>query len=50
MIWSHGSTNGTFLTAQADKPVEAGVAAPVAAGATIFIGAWTRIDLAETTT
>lgn len=45
-----GSTNGTFLTADADDSIEAGVALPVTTGATIFIGAWTRIELAETTT
>ena len=44
-----GSTNGTFLTPDAEEPVAAGVAVPIAAGATFYVGAWTRIDLAETT-
>jgi pSer/pThr/pTyr-binding forkhead associated (FHA) protein len=43
-----GSTNGTFLSADAAEPIEAGVALPVAPGTTFFVGAWTRIELAET--
>lgn len=43
-----GSTNGTFLTSAADSAIEAGTALPIAAGTTIYLGAWTRIDLAET--
>jgi len=44
-----GSTNGTFLTAEADDAIEAGTALPITAGTSIYLGAWTRIDLAETT-
>ncbi len=41
-----GSTNGTFLTADADAEIEAGVAVPVTDGTSIYLGAWTRIELA----
>jgi hypothetical protein len=44
-----GSTNGTFLTPEADEAVEAGITLPIIAGSSIYLGAWTRIDLAETT-
>lgn len=43
-----GSTNGTFLTADADEAIESGVALPVTAGSSFYIGAWTRIDIADT--
>lgn len=43
-----GSTNGTFLTTEADNAVEVGTTLPIAAGDSFFIGAWTRIELAET--
>jgi len=43
-----GSTNGTFLTAAADDEVEAGTALPIESGTAIYVGAWTRIELAET--
>jgi len=43
-----GSTNGTFLTAAAQDPIEAGVALPIEVGDSIYVGAWTRIDLAAT--
>ncbi len=43
-----GSTNGTFLTPAAEKAIDAGTAHPIAAGTTIYLGAWTRIVLAET--
>lgn len=41
-----GSTNGTFLTAVADDAIEAGEALPVTPGTSIYLGAWTRLDLA----
>jgi len=44
-----GSTNGTFLTAEADAEIEAGVALPFASGTSIYLGAWTRIELAAST-
>ena len=44
-----GSTNGTFLTPDAEQAVEAGITIPIAAGTSIYLGAWTRIELAETT-
>jgi len=43
-----GSTNGTFLTSAADEAIEVGTSLPIAAGGAFYIGAWTRIDLAET--
>lgn len=43
-----GSTNGTFLTAAADDEVEAGAALAITTGTAIYVGAWTRIELAET--
>lgn len=43
-----GSTNGTFLSADADEPITAGEAIPVTAGTAVYLGAWTRIDIAET--
>ena len=45
-----GSTNGTFLTSEADAPIEPGVPLAIVAGTSIYLGAWTRIDLAETLT
>lgn len=42
-----GSTNGTFLSVEADAEIEAGVALPIAGGTSIYLGAWTRIKLAE---
>jgi len=44
-----GSTNGTFLTVAADDAIEPGVALPIEPGTTLYVGAWTRIDIAETT-
>lgn len=44
-----GSTNGTFVSADAATPIAAGQARPIAAAASIFIGAWSRLDLTETT-
>lgn len=44
-----GSTNGTFLSAAADEPIAPGVAVPIAPGTSIYLGAWTRLDIAETT-
>ena len=44
-----GSTNGTFLTTDADNAIEAGIAISVTAGTTIFVGAWTKITIDETT-
>jgi len=43
-----GSTNGTYLSPDAMDPIEAGTAVPADAGSTFYVGAWTRIDLAET--
>jgi len=43
-----GSTNGTFLTSAADEPIDPGTAYPLPIGSSVFVGAWTRIDLAET--
>ncbi|MFT4988521.1 MAG: hypothetical protein ACI9BK_001294 [Acidimicrobiales bacterium] len=44
-----GSTNGTFLTTAADAEIDAGVALSIAAGSSFYLGAWTRIELAEST-
>ena len=44
-----GSTNGTFLTADADPTIEAGVALAITPGTSVYLGAWTRIELAEST-
>lgn len=43
-----GSTNGTFLTSGADNEVESGVVLPIEIGTAIYLGAWTRLELAET--
>lgn len=43
-----GSTNGTFLTPDAADPIPAGTAVGLAIGATLYLGAWTRIELAAT--
>lgn len=40
-----GSTNGTFLAADAEDPIEAGNALPVQPPMSIWLGAWTRIEL-----
>lgn len=40
------STNGTFI-GDADTAVTAGVATPLADGATVFLGAWTRLELRQ---
>lgn len=49
-IWTFtdlGSTNGTYLSAEATAdPVAPGNALPVADGMTLWLGAWTRLDLA----
>ncbi len=45
-----GSTNGTFLLPNADQPIAAGTALPIAPGTRIYLGAWTSIELAETAT
>lgn len=42
-----GSTNGTYLTAAADEELESGVVLPVEVGAVFYLGAWTRVELAE---
>jgi len=42
-----GSTNGTFLTAAAGEEVASGTALLITAGTSIFLGAWTRIELAD---
>jgi len=44
-----GSTNGTFLSPAADEAIAPGVALAIETGATIYLGAWTRITLDETT-
>ena len=44
-----GSTNGTFLTADADAAIAAGEALPITAGTSLYLGAWTRLDLTATT-
>jgi len=44
-----GSTNGTFWTSAAEEPIAPGEAVAIAAGDAIYVGAWTRIELAETT-
>lgn len=41
-----GSTNGTFLTPQADQAIASGTALPVAVGTRLYLGAWTCIELA----
>lgn len=42
-----GSTNGTFLTAQADPAIDAGIALPITPGTSVYLGAWTCIELNE---
>ena len=44
-----GSTNGSFLTATADPAIAAGTALPITPGTSIYLGAWTRIELNEST-
>lgn len=44
-----GSTNGTFMTAEADPAIDPGIALPIAPGTSIYLGAWTRIELNEST-
>jgi len=44
-----GSTNGTFLNAGAKDAIESGVAIPISPGTTIYLGAWTKVTLDETT-
>lgn len=45
-----GSTNGTFLTAAATDAIESGAPLRLELGTPIYLGAWTRIELTETTT
>ncbi|MEM7096058.1 MAG: FHA domain-containing protein [Actinomycetota bacterium] len=41
-----GSTNGTYLSAEATAdPITAGAALPVGDGLSLWLGAWTRLDL-----
>ena len=44
-----GSTNGTFLTADGKDAIDAGIALPIAPGTAVYLGAWTRIELAAST-
>lgn len=44
-----GSTNGTYRTTAADNAIEPNDVQSLAPGDVFFIGAWTRIELAETT-
>lgn len=43
-----GSTNGTYLSIDVDSPVTPGEHVALSPGTTVFLGAWTRLDIAET--